>query len=230
MSAVQDDMFESVEPDVAWLYEAAPPTRKSAAATTEAPAGRLSVARWVVVTQGLLLILVGVSAYLIGTMTRSATTSSEPSLVDRPCTVSGTVRYGTSGGTMFPDEGAVVLFVPAGERPANDEKVAFEGLRPDDLPLAPQSESVQRLRLLGGGHARTDTNGEYRVTLPRGGKFYVLVLSHHGKRAENVLPNRSDLAQLGRYVTSAADLIGEQRYRWRLEDVTRDRRLDEALP
>lgn len=169
-------------------------------------------------------------AYLIGALTRPAATSNESAGESRPCVVSGTVKYGTSGGTTFADEGAVVLFVPANERPANDEKVAFEGLRPADLPLSPQSETTQRLRILGGGHARTDANGEYRVTLSRGGKYYVLILSHHGKRAENVLPNRADLAQLGRYVTSAADLIGEQRYRWRLEDIARDLRLDETLP
>lgn len=212
--------------DVAWLYaDSAEPGLRS-----EAPRAARQSPTWIVVTQGLLLIAMLALGFGLGTMSRRTGEVPEAAGASRPAVLAGKVLYGTSGGTQFPDEGAVVLVLPVAQRPAADEKLAGEGLRPGDLPPDPKHVSLERLRILGGAYARADAQGEFRVTLPRGGKYHVLIVSHHGTRRAQTVPNKSDLAQLGRYVTRASEFLGEQRYRWRLEELAGQRRIEEILP
>lgn len=166
----------------------------------------------------------------LGQLSRQGTGSAMEEAANRPAVVTGRVMYATSGGTNFPDEGAVVLILPAKTRPAADEKLPYEGLRPSDLPPNARSATLERLQVLGGAYTRADAGGEFRVSLPKGGEYYVLIVSNHGARKSQTIPNRTDLAQLGRYVSLASELLGDRRYHWRLETFSGTRRIDELLP
>lgn len=181
-------------------------------------------------TQALLLCAMLGVGYGLGLATRRPTNAVNAPTGNQPATVSGRVLYGTSGGTNYPDEGAVIMVFPAAQRPPSDEKVKFEGLRPSDMPPTSGHASLERLRALGGGYARADLSGEFRIAVAKGGSYYVLVVSNHGTRREQTVPNRADLAQLGRYVSEASELLGKRRYRWRLEELEGDRRVEEILP
>ncbi len=198
-------------------------SRRVAPATTVWPG-------WVVITQALLLGVMLLVGYGLGIASRPPASSTPSAARNQPTTVSGRVLYGTSGGTNYPDEGAVIMVFPAANRPSSDEKVKFDGLRPSDMPPTTGHPGLERLRAFGGGYSRADAAGEFRITVAKGGSYYVLVVSNHGTRREQTVPNRADLAQLGRYVSEASELIGNRRYRWRLEELEGDRRWEEILP
>lgn len=213
--------------EMSWLY--AESDSRPARVATSAPAGR-QIASWVVVTQAILLVVMLATGFGLGIVSRRTAEPTSGGTSNQPVTLTGRITYGTSGGTQFPDDGAVVLAVPSSQRPAVDEKLAYEGLRPSDLPPDARHPALERLRVLGGAYARAEPNGEFRLALPRGGAYYVLIVSNHGTRRAQTVPNKSDLAQLGRYVTMANELIGDRRYRWRLEELTGPRRIEELLP
>jgi hypothetical protein len=190
-----------------------------------------------VITQGLLLAAVAWGCFGLGYYLGSARTTAVEEPVTGPCAVSGRVLYETSGGTTFPDAGAVILILPEQQRPAADEKLSFQALRPQassggaasDVSVELAQETQQRLRTLGGGLARVDVDGNYRISLSRGGRFYLLVLSNHGQRAADQELSRTDLAQLGRYVGFASELIGDRRYRWSSQLFKQDTELNVTL-
>jgi hypothetical protein len=68
---------------------------------------------------------------------------------------------------------------------------------------------------MGGAYGRSDAGGEYRLQLPRAGRYFVLVVSRSVRRGEDVGMNRNDLAQLGRYVAPATELLGDRKFVWR---------------
>ncbi|HND52505.1 MAG TPA: hypothetical protein PLV92_08920 [Pirellulaceae bacterium] len=213
------------EVEVEWVYARpgdSPAVSRSAAAARSPHT--VPVPRFAVYMQGALLAVVAGLAFVLGWQ-MNAGRAGPGSAPGGPVTLSGQVRYATSGRTMFPDEGAAILVVPVDERPTNDEKLALDGLIPGDPPPGPQHPATVRLRTLGGGYARADVNGDFRVSLPRGGRFYVLILSHYGKRPARVEPERAELAQLGRYVANSSELLSDRMYAWRLEELRADRKL-----
>jgi len=211
------------------MYDDAPASA-SVARPREASAPSSPWTGKLAVTQGLLLIIMLAAGFGLGRVSQRGPAGTTDTSVARPATLSGRVTYGTSGGTTFADEGAIVLAFPASQKPATDERLRYEGLRPADLPLDPKHETLEKLRLMGGGMARVDSTGQFRISLPRSGPYYILVISQHGARRANVSPNKGDLAQLGRFVNLASDLIGDRRYRWSSEEISGNRRLDTSLP
>ena len=129
-------------------------------------------------------------------------------------------------GEKFPDDGAVVVVVPQGMKPSVDEKARFEGLRPNDPAPDDSHDGIGVIRSIGGAYTRTDGKGDFRVRLPDGGDFYVLVISRRGKRKAGSGFKKSDLAQMGHYFLDATELIGSQPYRWQAMEVSRDRVLN----
>lgn len=209
-----------------WIYEdSSTPASSAPVPPGQVDLSRVSVPRFVLFSQGIALGLVALVAFALGVLAgggERGSGSANASGSDAPRVFSGKVEHVTSGGTKFPDEGAVVLLLPQQERPATEERPAALGLRPED-PLPPASApNLQLLKLMGASYARTDVAGQFRVTLPRGGKYFLLVVSHHAARRQGKDVNRADLAALGRYVNSPADLLGDRRYRWRAEEIVRD--------
>jgi len=185
---------------------------------------KISIPRYVVFAQGVALGVVALVAFALGLLAGGASRSANVGAAGEssPCVVIGKVEQVTSGGTKFPDEGAVVILFPQDQRPGTEERALAHGLRPDDPPPNAAVPGLQMLRLMGAVYTRTDVAGAFRVTLPRGGKYYLLVVSHHANRRKGRDIGRADLAAMGRYLTPAADLIGDRRYRWRAEEFERD--------
>lgn len=182
----------------------------------------VAVPRYVVFAQGIALGVVALVAFALGMLAGGSGTGGAADGRGAPgaADVRGTIEYRTSGGTTFPDGGAVVIVFPQEVRPEAEERVAAAGLRPADPPMGPASEL--RLKQMGALWTRTDPQGTLRATVPRGGKYFVLVISHHGVRGKNREPARADLAAMGRYVDAPDELLGDRRYRWRLVDLRGD--------
>lgn len=211
---------------------------------SQASGGGVRVPRWMIGMQGILIPVVATTAFALGYFLGLGRTKSVDEPVIGPCVISGRVVYETTGGTTFPDAGAVVLLVPEDQRPAADEKLVHRALLPQaDARAAGASngggvaapgdseaqEVQQRLRTMGGGLARADVDGHYRISLSRGGRYFLFVLSNHGQRSTQDEPSRADLAQLGRYVVLASELIADRRYRWSQQSIKQDTVLDLTL-
>jgi hypothetical protein len=185
----------------------------------------IAVPRSVIYVQGALLGIVAIVAFVLGTFFSSIfPDSAPPPAPSGPCTIVGQVAHMANEGRRVPDVGSAVLAVPAERLP--DEKFAVIGLRTQDTPLAPGAPTLQGLHLLGGDYARADREGGYRLRLPGAGDYFVLVISASSRRARNEIPSRKHLAELGRYVTSAIDLLGDQHYRWTRHQIKSDVILD----
>jgi hypothetical protein len=184
---------------------------------------RVSLPRYVLYAQGVLLVGVAMFALTFGiligrgTAPSAVASKSEP----KPCYLTGSVGKRTSGGTLAPDRGAVVMVVPQDKRPG--DKAPVEGLRPDDpLPSADQP-ALGRIKSIGGDYARTDDEGHFKLRVPDVGDYFLLVISATAARKPTDRLETVHLAQLGRYVTNSAELLGDRQYRWRSEVVKRDR-------
>ncbi len=126
--------------------------------------------------------------------------------------MTGAVQLADGDNAGQPDEGSVVLLLPAARLP--DEKLAAAGLRPDN-DLSPDEHPARTLlRGLGGDLARVDRRGNYRVRASGPGRYYLLIISQHKRRGSDESPAATELARLGRYVTPPTDLLGQQQYQW----------------
>jgi len=90
--------------------------------------------------------------------------------------------------------------------------------------VAPTADNGLDRHLLVLARAIVGDNGNFNLRLPAGGDYYLLVISEHAKRTAEK-PVFRDLAELGRYVSSAYDLIGRSDYRWTRKSITKDERL-----
>jgi hypothetical protein len=74
-------------------------------------------------------------------------------------------------------------------------------------------------------------DGNYRLSLAGADRYFLLVVSRHTLAADNAEPDREHLAQMGRYFTSALDLIDggdgvQSKFLWCNERVRSDTRRD----
>ena len=194
-----------------------------AAADPPPRSDRVLVSRRVIYLQGVLLAVVGSGAFALGILVARSGVDSGAALSagrDGLCLVRGCVTYRMRSGRAMPDTGSAVLVLPADARP--DEKLPHLGLRPSDA-WPPDEHSVWRaLHVLGGGYARADRHGRYELELPKTGTYWLLVLSAHSRRGAGKSLPVKDLAELGRYVDSAPDLLGADDYRWARRTISSD--------
>ncbi len=188
-------------------------------------AQNVSIPRYAIYTQGFLLGAVALAFFVFGLIVGSR--SSPLPGADQPgiaCSVSGTILCEGSGSSSIPDQGAVVILFPVTKRP--DEKGSAEGLGPESPDPADDHPTLAMLRSLGGDYARVDRRGRYRVRAAGSGRYYLLIVSKHVKRASGEQPKATDLAQLGRYFVPASQLLGQQRYQWTEIQLRTDRVMD----
>jgi hypothetical protein len=219
---VYDDSAELV-------YESEEPPGRSRAETQSIDRSKVAVARVILYIQGALLGVVALVCFALGVVAGRATSPGVSAISDepQPCTITGTVAYTSSGGEEIPDAGAVVLIVPQNAKP--DERAGVQGLGPNDPPPTASDRPVTALRSIGGDYTRADIDGRYRLHVPDRGEYFVLFLSRTAKREQNEPLDNMEMAELGRYVLPATDLIGTNRYRWMRERVKGDMVLDVAL-
>jgi phage FluMu protein Com len=187
---------------------------------------RVAVPRVLLYAQGALLGLLGIVAFLLGFAAGRGTSTPPPQIdLTLPCVVAGELLRRNANDQPVPDDGAVVIIVPSDRTPEWNERVAIDRLRPDE-PLPPGDHAgLSALRVLGGAYVRAGADGRFQVTVPRSGRYYVLLLSRHAQRDAGDRPKTSDLAQLGRYFDLATDLLGRSRYAWREVQIRGDSQL-----
>ena len=187
----------------------------------------VAVPRRIVFIQGFLLGAIAIVFFIFGVVVGSHSTDQNAANIPRSCQVTGVITYTNSAGKAIPDADSVVLLLPVARRP--DPKIPVQGLRISDRAPGPEHTSVIALRDVGGAYTRADDRGRFALRVPNVGRYFMLVVSQHAKRGEDVQPKTRDLAQIGRYLLPASDLIGQQRYSWLELNLRDDRSLDVAL-
>lgn len=215
---------EQDDDEVAWVYEDAAGRQSTGGFDSHSvDYDRISLPRYVLYGQGVLLIAVAMMALTLGILIGRGTAPRivEKSGAPTPCFLTGTVQYTTRGGSQVPDAGAVVIVVPQDKRPT--DKATIEGLRPEDPQPADDLPSLSRIRSIGGDYTRSDDRGYFKLRVPDTGDYFLLVVSRQSHRSANERLEPVHLAQIGRYFLPAPDLIGDHKYRWRAETVKRDK-------
>ncbi|MBC8290234.1 MAG: hypothetical protein H8E37_07945 [Planctomycetes bacterium] len=107
-------------------------------------------------------------------------------------------------GQRKPDRGARVIVLPK-ER-TGTLKIPVTGFRSGDAE-GDQRIAVAALMAMGGAFASASDEGEFEVSLPSSGQFYVLVLSNSVMRVEDA-PDPDAEATAGEYFDRPAQLLG----------------------
>ncbi len=220
--------FAVYDADTEWVYEdsesVAAQSAYEAAQRETAPVDRkrLAVSRSVLYVQGGLLGVVAITCFALGILVGWGSADGNGERVATPCVISGTVTFAQAENPNEPDDGAIVVVVPRDARPGQGEKLGIEAFRPGSEPLDVTSAEVQALQGLGGNVARTDAEGKFSLRVPDKGNYFVLVLSGNSQRG-GAAADINDLAEIGRYFLTAADLVGTHSYRWTPEPIGRDR-------
>lgn len=218
--ASEDDPYSQfvVYDDAELVYDDAAPVAHPAGSPSAQD--RVAVPRYVLYTQGMLLAAVGLTCFIFGVLTGGTFFNAPATAGKGPCTITGTVRY-ASGNQRMPDEGAVVIVLP--ETKDAGQRASAAGMRPDEpLPETPLP-GVRQIQDMGGAYTRAGPQGDFSVNLASGGKYYVLVLSHHARRTGNEEVKVTDVRTLGRFFDGAIDLLADSKYQLRSETIRGDR-------
>jgi hypothetical protein len=186
----------------------------------------ISIPRWALYGQGVLLAMVGLACFVLGLVAGG-------SLLHRPaptgpltCTVTGSVAYQDAGESL-PDAGAVVIALPESEK--LDTRAPTVGLRPEDPHPPADQPGLEIIRTIGGGYARTHAAGPNTLELPDRGKYYFLVLSHDARPRRGTTPATEDILRLGRYLQDADEFLRGRRYQLTAEQIRGDQRFSVAF-
>jgi hypothetical protein len=131
-----------------------------------------------------------------------------------PVALEGSLIYSTAPGNYLGDANSVAIAVPVDKPPA--QKLPNIGLRAvdadaDESQAGPASAA---LRELGGGLTRANAAGDFQLVVPEPGDFYLLLVSRHAKRPAAAQIISNDLAEMAKYFSDPAGLIGAQKYEW----------------
>jgi DNA-directed RNA polymerase subunit RPC12/RpoP len=166
----------------------------------------------------LVVAVVGFSAgYAIGRGSASlGRLAAEENAAGQRVLVEGKLVYDPGTGHLDPDADSVVILLPEANAPK--KKISTPDLRPADPPPPSSFEGVRRIKDLGGVYLRADAAGTFSTVLPDGGKYYVLLISQKTRRPPDSAVETIDSDDLGRYFVHPGYLIGQQKYRWTLDD------------
>ncbi|HWB10206.1 MAG TPA: hypothetical protein VG826_13330 [Pirellulales bacterium] len=155
-----------------------------------------------------LLVVAFLAGLLVGRGYRPDTPVSTPAKAgEEPVALGGHVLYALSPGDSLPDEGAVVIALPADRKP--DIKIAARGLRADQEA---DLDAQAALGSVGAAAARGDAHGQFQLVVPRPGNYSLLIISSHATRPDGATLPMADGETLSNYFASPAELIGQQRY------------------
>ncbi len=160
---------------------------------------RLSIPRWVLYVQAVLIAVVAGlafgSGYWMGKGTQPPVEETPPAKRDAVL-IRGSAHYRNDRGLKTPDADAAIVIVP--KDAIAEHKIDIKGLRPRDPAPTEKNPAIQAIELLDGAYARTDRIGKFSVVL-RPGEYWVLALSRHAARPASQPPKPDDLDLLGRY-------------------------------
>lgn len=185
--------------------------------------GMVTFPRYVLYAQAGLLAGVAVIGFTLGLLMGGAFfRGSAGPIAAKPCTISGFVQI-NQGVVKKGDEGAVVFVLPQDLKKI-DERAPVAGLRPRDTEPEVNHRGLAILREMGAAHGRADKDGKFKVTVPRQGKYFVLVISR-GKSGDGADVG-SAKQKIARFFENANDLIGTQKYQFSAETLSNDRKYD----
>lgn len=133
--------------------------------------------------------------------------------------LSGTVLYWDDKQQVMPDQGAVVLLLPADRRP--DSPLSARVFQPGQRPK-PNDPNLLKLEEWNGAVARVDAAGNYRLAIPGPGKYWVLVVSHRARRPREQAVPREVMQRLQTWFTPAGVLIGRSKYLFQQVEIPPD--------
>ena len=181
----------------------------------------ISVSRSTLYSIGGLLVGVALVSFLLGwAMGRETTLSSPRAAGQKQHRIYGRMTFQTERGETWPDAESVVIAVPLAQRPA--DKIPITALRPDQPPPDAQHPSVQAIRKLGGDFQRTNHTGDYELTVPAVGEYFVLMISAHSPRSANEPPTTKEIVELSNYFKQPDALLGKNDFQWVRELVRTD--------
>jgi len=216
----------------------APPPVKVSETLTPPPAPSIAlpdddrdvvvVTRTVVLMQGSLLLLLALVGFVCGYFIArsygpSGTNAPQPSFI------TGNIRYQRQDNSLASDNGAVVLLLPARETPDRISKLSVFGLRPQDTQTGSSGTNSDALRAIGGDMCRATGEGFFHLRVRDSGEYFVLFLSAHLQRSSDEPLDRQMLAELGRYVDRANELVGGSALIWKRMEIDQDIEMNEVM-
>jgi hypothetical protein len=155
--------------------------------------------------------------YLVGFEFSPTETAGPSAQAGEATLVQGFVRYTANDGQVRGDGGSVVIALPDGRLPT--PKLGVQGLRPGDAAPVPGGGVLMSLELLGGAMSRVADDGSYSLPVPEPGRYFLLFISRNAQRSAGSQPDEFQLALMQRYFQPADELIGGQKYLWRVESL-----------
>ena len=179
---------------------------------------RLSLPRWVVYFQGALLGVVATVFFLFGMIVGHFTAGSQSAAERLETVVTGQVTF-ERGAVRIPDEDAVVMLLPANQRP--DERSKAATIHPDSFE-ALDNVGIDRVHELGGAIVRADDQGRFRVVVDGPQKFNVLVISRNAERDEDDGLTKDQMAAVANYFFPVEAAVGNKMVYWTTIQADRD--------
>lgn len=215
--------FVVYDDDATLVYEDADDCWQPPANEMSFDPSKVTVPRYLLYVQGVLLGVVGMAGFLLGILTGGSASRVGEIREPMPCVISGRIALRTQSDDTLADPGAVAMVFPQEMRP--ESRFELVGLRSRDPEPAEDHPTLRAIRSLGGDYARADQNGVFRLRVPDRGKYYVLVISATRRRSEQDEIPRQVRAELGRFFQLEAEMFGGYDFRWQPEIVRGDRQL-----
>ena len=192
----------------------------------------ISIPRRVLYAQAALILAVAVIFFMAGyVLAPGSGPKDEKPVVKKEkfgsdVVVPGKITHIADSGSPIVDSGAVVILLPKGSEIA--DRLSIASLRPSEDEPPDGSPVLEAIKYLGGAYLRTDEQGEFEITV-RSGRYYVLVISKGAKRRENRTVKTQDVEDMEGFFAKPRELLGDQRYEWKLRKLGKDTLLNISL-
>jgi hypothetical protein len=216
------DQFEVYDDDTEIIYDTDQPANLPGGAPNLGD--RISLPRWTIYVQGGLLALLSFFCFLIGLIAGGLGSgsggggSTGPKMAD----LYGHVTYELAQ-RQTGDDGALIIALP--QKSVPDEKAPTVDLFPPNAVAPPTHRGIEIIRILGGGVQRADATGNFKLSLPKG-DYFVLVVSNIQDRPPSQTIPTGHVAEMGRFLEQPKDLIGKRKYRWEKVTLKTNQRFD----
>ena len=185
------------------------------------PGGWLLVPRRTIFVQGILIVTVGLLAFVAGWF--AAGGGSDQPAGEQPTggspietvLVQGNLTYRSPEGRIEGDDGAVVLIWP--KDAFAEPRIDPTELHPNQSVPAEGSRAMLALEEIGAMHVRALSDGTFNLVVPRQGEYYVLFISRRTVRSAGESVDEQAMNALRRVFAPATTGIDRQKYRLTLE-------------
>ena len=170
----------------------------------------VTLPRWVVYCQAILLGLVATTCFIGGIFVGSFGKPDAANESRTELRVSGTIKF-RANDAWHADAGAVVLILPV-----SPQEVA----RQNPSTLTPQffepleNPAIASVRAAGGDVVRANLEGKFELFV-RAGKYELVVISNGKSDERQQQLSREQVASLSQFFLPVENLIGKRRFDWR---------------